>query len=161
MFTKLTRTYTSQFETRVPSPFPDAMEEACKIIERVVSSQIGQRTQFGLEWGGSSAWVPNVAAANCYSGAKENVGFHSDALSSLGPYPTIASLSLGKYDDPVCSKSFDVILGVSRTFRLREVVPKSESAERRPQSFNVPLAHNSVSKVLSFILISDTELFSY
>jgi hypothetical protein len=77
------------------------MEEACRIIERIVNTQISQRKQFSLEWGEAlgaegSVWQPNVAAANCYSGGKENVGFHSDALTYLGPYPTIASLSLGK-----------------------------------------------------------------
>jgi hypothetical protein len=86
------RTYASQFETKTPSMFPDAMEEACKIIERVVNNEMRKRARFGLEWGGTFhvsepgceegelIWMPNVAAANCYSGAKENVGFHSDAL---------------------------------------------------------------------------------
>jgi hypothetical protein len=118
----LFRTYASQFETKIPSKFPDDLEEACKLIERVVNAEICKRKRFGLEYGGmfqvngpegtsEMSWIPNVAAANCYSGAKENVGYHSDALSvdlclitfnlinlhrsSLGPYPTIASLSLG------------------------------------------------------------------
>lgn len=78
------------------------MEEACKYIEKVVNDELRKRVRFPLEWGGSSGsdgymWRANVAAANCYEGAKETVGFHSDQLTFLGPYPTIASLSLGMY----------------------------------------------------------------
>ena len=51
----------------------------------------------------------------------------------LGPYPTIASLSLG----------------VSRIFRLREVVSKSEEATRKPRSLDIPLSHNSVRSPLT------------
>jgi hypothetical protein len=80
--------------------FPPAMEEACRIVERVVNSEMRKRTRFPLEWGGdtesSPIWRANVAASNCYEGAKESVGFHSDQLTYLGPYPTIASLSLGQ-----------------------------------------------------------------
>lgn len=124
------------------------MEEACRLLEDVVNVEMRKRKQFDLEWGGNRRWIANVAASNCYEGAKENVGFHSDGLyvlvvkilsesgliksekyrTYLGPYPTIASLSLG----------------VSRIFRLREVIPKSEGATRKPRSFNIPLTHNSV-----------------
>jgi hypothetical protein len=86
--------------TEPPPVFPPAMEDACKIIERVVNSEMRNRTRFPLEWRGSTQsspiWRANVAASNCYEGAKESVGFHSDQLTYLGPYPTIASLSLGQ-----------------------------------------------------------------
>lgn len=76
------------------------MEEACTIIERVVNDEIKKRDRFPLEWAGTGpegqVWRANVAASNCYEGGKESVGFHSDQLTYLGPYPTIASLSLGK-----------------------------------------------------------------
>jgi alkylated DNA repair dioxygenase AlkB len=79
------------------------MEEACIIVERIVNEQIKQRKRFLLEWGGDSEtdpganWRANVAASNCYEGSKESVGFHSDQMTYLGPYPTIASLSLGRW----------------------------------------------------------------
>ena len=84
-----------------PLPFPDEMEAACKYIERVVNEELQKRERFPLEWAGlegdnSNTWRANVAASNCYEGAKETVGFHSDQLTYLGPYPTIASLSLGE-----------------------------------------------------------------
>ncbi|KAL6305386.1 hypothetical protein BKA93DRAFT_731412 [Sparassis latifolia] len=124
--------------TAPPSAFPPAMEEACEIIERVVNGEMGRRKRFPLEWGGAPPdidnpaevilWRANVAAANRYEGTKESVGFHSDQLTNLGPYPTIASLSLG----------------TSRVFRLREVIPSNEKDKRSARTYNIPLQHNSL-----------------
>lgn len=87
--------------TDVPVTFPPEMEEACKIIEEIVNKEMMKRKKrYALEWGSAPdngpVWRANVAASNCYQGSKESVGFHSDQLTYLGPYPTIASLSLGK-----------------------------------------------------------------
>lgn len=87
-------------KTDPPLPFPEEMEAACNYVEKIVNEEMRKRPRFPLEWGGSSSskgdtWRANVAASNCYEGAKESVGFHSDQLTNLGPYPTIASLSLG------------------------------------------------------------------
>ncbi|KAH9857040.1 hypothetical protein C2E23DRAFT_806344 [Lenzites betulinus] len=120
----------------LPPTFPAPVEEACQIIERIVNAEMCKRPRFPLEWGGFPskgskvvpAWHANVAASNCYAGAKENICFHSDQLTHLGPYPTIASLSLG----------------VSRTFRLREVVPSDEKDKRTARTFDIPLRHNSL-----------------
>ena len=75
------------------------MEEACELVERVVNEEMKKRDRFPLEWKGYSGqdriWRANVAASNCYEGTKESVGWHSDHLTYLGPYTTIASLSLG------------------------------------------------------------------
>lgn len=86
----------------VPKQFLPPMEEACKIVEMAVNAEMRKRKRFSLEWGGDPGdpdsnltWRANFAAANCYEGSKEAVGFHSDRLTSIGPYPTIASLSLG------------------------------------------------------------------
>ena len=84
-----------------PPKFPSEMEEACEIVERIVNQEMKKRQQFKLEWNSSATgdadplWRANVAASNRYQGGKESVGFHSDQLTYLGPYPTIASLSLG------------------------------------------------------------------
>jgi hypothetical protein len=113
-----------------------------------------RRTRFPLEWGGTnegpSIWRANVAASNCYEGAQESVGFHSDQLTYLGPYPTIASLSLGPRLFRIdCPNELPIDLplpsGVQRVFRLREVIPTDEASSRRAQTFNIPLPHNSVS----------------
>ncbi|KAH9951945.1 hypothetical protein B0H21DRAFT_775539 [Amylocystis lapponica] len=125
-------------QTDPPAVFPPAMEEACEIIERVVNAEMRKRPQFPLEWGGEPPrdgddtekvlWRANVAAANCYEGGKEGVGPHSDQLTYLGPYPTIASLSLG----------------TSRVFRLREVVPSDDKEKRSARTYNIPLHHNTL-----------------
>ena len=89
-------------ETAPPTPFPKVMEEACQIVEKIVSEELSKRARYPLEWAGSSGpdklpWRANVAASNCYEGTRESVGFHSDQLTYLGPYPTIASISLGEH----------------------------------------------------------------
>ncbi|KAA1474862.1 hypothetical protein DENSPDRAFT_782623 [Dentipellis sp. KUC8613] len=119
-----------------PAAFPTPMEEACAIVEKLVNTEMHKRKRFPLEWGGVPPevgdqrviWRANFAASNCYEGAKETVGFHSDRLTNLGPYATIASLSLG----------------TSRLFRLREVIPLDEIEKRAARTFNIPLSHNSL-----------------
>ena len=130
------------------------MEEACEIIERVVNEEMRKRKRYPLEWGGYPVekgeepvlWRANVAASNCYEGAKESVGFHTDQLTYLGPYPTIASLSLGKASllDIINASSDTDYAGVNRIFRLREVIPTDEKDKRSARTFNIPLRHNSV-----------------
>lgn len=87
--------------TEPPEYFPEAMEKACKYVENIVNDEMQKRERLPFEWTGGHAahgqlWHANVAASNCYEGAQESVGFHSDQLTYLGPYPTIASLSLGE-----------------------------------------------------------------
>jgi hypothetical protein len=55
------------------------------------------------------------------------VGYHSDVLTYLGPYPTIASMSLG----------------VSRPFRLRPFTPISSIAQPL-RTLDIPLPHNAL-----------------
>lgn len=142
-------------QTEAPSHFPEAMEEACSYIERVVNAEMRKRKRFPLEWGGDSAndgedailWHANVAASNRYEGGKENVGFHTDQLTNLGPYPTIASLSLGEKQFTINFMLLKVPLclsGATRTFRLREVIPTDDKKVRNARTFNIPLVHNSV-----------------
>lgn len=87
-------------KTGPPSVFPGALEEACSYVEKIVNDEMRKRERYPLEWGGTGTegqiWRANVAASNCYEGGKESVGPHSDQLTYIGPYPTIASLSLGE-----------------------------------------------------------------
>lgn len=43
----------------------------------------------------SVQWRPSYVLANLYKDGQQSVGSHTDRLSSLGPLPTIASVSLG------------------------------------------------------------------
>ncbi|KAF5391947.1 hypothetical protein D9757_001793 [Collybiopsis confluens] len=122
--------------TDTQDTFTPEMEEACQIIERLVTQEIRKRSfRYPLEWSGGDTgsqtdllWRANVAASNRYEGRTESVGWHSDTQTYLGPYCTIASLSLG----------------TRRVFSLREVIPSSEAEARRSQTFNIPLSHNSL-----------------
>ncbi|KAF9239640.1 hypothetical protein BU15DRAFT_87946 [Melanogaster broomeanus] len=114
--------------TDPPEVFPDVMEEACEYVEKIVNDEMRKRERLPWEWTGGQLWHANVAASNCYEGTQESVGFHSDQLTYLGPYPTIASLSLG----------------TTRVFRLREVIPSDDISTRRARTFNIPLLHNSL-----------------
>ena len=143
----------------IPNGFLPAMEEARQIIEAFVNDYLEKRQRYGLEYDGP--WRANVAAANCYKGRAEvglpnsfecvaawanarrfgrsrcaprlhqTVGAHADQLTYLGPYPTIASLSLG----------------VTRNFRLRGVPSiQADTASSEPpiRTFDVVLPHNSL-----------------
>jgi hypothetical protein len=98
-------------QTDAPKAFPAAMAEACEYVEKIVNAEMRKRSRFPLEWGGEPApstssgsdkpaekviWRANVAASNRYEGSQESVGFHSDQLTNIGPFATIASLSLGE-----------------------------------------------------------------
>lgn len=67
--------------TPPPNSFLPEMEEACEIIEKTVKEEIRKRgDRYPMEWPATveHPWMANVAAANCYTGSKETVGFHSD-----------------------------------------------------------------------------------
>lgn len=59
----------------------------------------------------------------------QTVGYHADQLTYLGPYPTIASLSLG----------------TTRVFRLRGVQSLQDDASTPPpRTYDIELPHNSL-----------------
>ncbi|KDE06143.1 hypothetical protein MVLG_03558 [Microbotryum lychnidis-dioicae p1A1 Lamole] len=108
--------------------FTPLMDQARSLIQPLVNLILGSRRRHPLEYT-AGEWVPNVAAANCYRGAKESVGPHSDVLTYLGPFPTIASLSLG----------------CTRPFRLRPFMPLPGIEMR---SLDLVLPHNSLCLML-------------
>ncbi|KAI9692805.1 MAG: hypothetical protein M1820_009353 [Bogoriella megaspora] len=64
-----------------------------------------------LKYQSPNEWKPNTSFVNCYDGAAESVGYHSDQLTYLGPRAVIGSLSLG----------------VAREFRVRRIVPRDNN----------------------------------
>ncbi|GAA5988349.1 hypothetical protein JCM10908_002177 [Rhodotorula pacifica] len=126
-------TYWYNGAKRTARPFTADQEEARLLVREFVRVLLGGRERHPLEYKG--AWDPNVAVANCYRGSKESVGFHSDVLQYLGPFPTIASLTLG----------------CTRPFRLRPFIPSGsastdDSAAPLPQirTLDIILPHNSL-----------------
>ncbi|KAM3473376.1 hypothetical protein MY8738_008404 [Beauveria namnaoensis] len=84
------------------------------IVQETVNKEIQHRikTRYPggkkLKYQSPHPWVPNSAFVNCYNGAQQSVGYHSDQLTYLGPRAVIGSISLG----------------VAREFRVRRVLPK-------------------------------------
>ena len=70
-------------------------------------------------------WTATAALVNAYAGAAQGVGYHSDALTYLGPRPTIATLSLG----------------AQREFRIK---PHPPGPDTHPHTYAIHLPHNSL-----------------
>lgn len=79
------------------------------ITERIRTHYPGGKK---LKYQSPNPWRPNAAFVNCYAGAAESVGYHSDQLTFLGPRAIIGSLSLG----------------VAREFRVRRIVPQEDDS---------------------------------
>lgn len=94
-----------------------ALTRARPLVERAVNDAVAERIATRYPGGKKllhqrtpGSWSANAAFVNCYAGPRENVGWHSDTLTYLGPRAIIGSLSLG----------------AAREFRVRRVVPKEE-----------------------------------
>ncbi|WVQ73680.1 hypothetical protein IAR50_003260 [Cryptococcus sp. DSM 104548] len=109
--------------------YPPILEEAASLVEDIVNKHLEGRRRYPLEWAGK--WKANVCGANRYDGAKSSVGWHADQLTYLGPYTTIASLSLG----------------TTRSFRLREARVFDQAFavnDKPPRTCELTLTHNSL-----------------
>lgn len=121
-------------EFRQALPFLPEMNEARSLVAAFVNTLLNARERNEMEWVRGD-WRPNAAAANCYKGAHESVGWHSDQLTHLGPYPTIASLTLG------CTRPFRL-----RPFSPTSLPSTSSSTIRNPsmRTLEITLPHNSL-----------------
>ncbi|KGB78423.3 hypothetical protein CNBG_4261 [Cryptococcus deuterogattii R265] len=109
--------------------YPALLTRAAEIVEKMVNEELRKRQRFGPEWAGE--WKANVCGANHYECSRSSVGWHADQLTYLGPYTTIASLSLG----------------TSRAFRLRETAPSDPAFivnDKPPCTYEITLAHNTL-----------------
>ncbi|KAI1505294.1 hypothetical protein F5X99DRAFT_276929 [Biscogniauxia marginata] len=104
-------------------------------VNKEIQYRIATRYPGGkkLKYQSPDPWSPNAAFVNCYNGPQENVGYHSDHLTYLGPRAIIGSLSLG----------------VAREFRVRRIVPKdtdnnpADDPDAEGQ-ISIHLPHNSL-----------------
>ncbi|WVW79995.1 hypothetical protein I302_101968 [Kwoniella bestiolae CBS 10118] len=109
--------------------YPPLLRKAADLVERAVNDSLSKRKRYPLEWAGE--WKANCCGTNRYDGAKSSVGWHADQLTYLGPYTTIASLSLG----------------TPRAFRLRQTntVDPTFSTNTKPiRTYELKLGHNSL-----------------
>ena len=104
-------------------------------VNREIQHRIRTRYPGGrkLKYQSPEPWVPNSAFCNCYDGAQQNVGWHSDQLTYLGPRAVIGSISLG----------------VAREFRVRRVLPKDDDSKETANAgaegqISIHLPHNSL-----------------
>ncbi|RKP38079.1 hypothetical protein BJ085DRAFT_14470 [Dimargaris cristalligena] len=112
-------------------PYLPTMVEARRLIEAKVNCVLAERSRNPLE--SRDPWQGNKTIANCYNGSAEGVGWHGDRLTYIGPFATIASLSLG----------------VTRQFRIRRF--PGVQAQRDPLAspgmsrvFGIDLPHNAL-----------------
>ncbi|KAL9941327.1 hypothetical protein D7B24_002896 [Verticillium nonalfalfae] len=103
-------------------------------VNREMQTRIRTRYPGGkkLRYQSPKPWVPNSAFVNCYNGPQQNVGWHSDQLTYLGPRAVIGSISLG----------------VAREFRVRKIVPRdADNVSEDPDAEGqvaIHLPHNSL-----------------
>ncbi|KAF2402421.1 GRF zinc finger domain-containing protein [Trichodelitschia bisporula] len=114
------------------------MRKVSAIVEATVNTEVKKRiaTVYGgkkLQYQSPHEWKPNAAFVNCYDGPGENVGYHSDTLTYLGPRAIIGSLSLG----------------VEREFRVRKIMARDDGTEDDERAdaqgqIAIHLPHNSL-----------------
>ncbi|KAJ5491377.1 hypothetical protein N7539_002944 [Penicillium diatomitis] len=106
------------YQSNIRQATPELRAVSCKVqnaVNEAIRNRIRDFYPNGqkLKYQSPKEWKPNAAFVNCYDGPAENVGFHSDDLTYLGPRATIGSLSLG----------------VEREFRVRRILPRDEEDE--------------------------------
>jgi len=119
---------------RVPPP---GMRVAAERASAAVTAALRSVPSSHLPDDDSYEWAPTYAVANFYRDGSDRVGPHADQLTSLGPLPAIAGLSLG----------------ATRSFRLRKRWPGrpgEDASEGRSGDVwvDVPLPHNSLAVML-------------
>ncbi|KAF4437414.1 hypothetical protein F53441_13048 [Fusarium austroafricanum] len=108
-------------------------------VQETVNAEIQKRIKTRYPGGkklkhqSPNPWVPNSAFVNAYIGPQQNVGWHSDHLTYLGPRAVIGSISLG----------------VAREFRVRRILPrendtKSAQEQDAEGQISIHLPHNSL-----------------
>ena len=118
---------------RVPPP---GMRVAAERASAAVTAALRSVPSRHLPDDATYEWAPTYAVANFYRDGSDRVGPHADQLTSLGPLPAIAGLSLG----------------ATRSFRLRKRWPGRPGEDASDRSgdvwVDVPLPHNSLAVML-------------
>nr|POE48029.1 alpha-ketoglutarate-dependent dioxygenase alkb like 3 [Quercus suber] len=126
--------YNGNYCPNVAESTPEMLNVSVKVQEAVnmeIARRIKQFYPGGekLKFQSSEPWKPNVSFLNCYDGAKQSVGYHTDQLTYTGPRAVIGSLSLG----------------VAREFRVRRIVPREDTSTADAQGqIAIHLPHNSL-----------------
>jgi hypothetical protein len=115
VYNGIVRTDTRKISSRMNT----VSEKVQKAVNQEIQKRIKTHYPEGkkLKYQSPKNWEPNAAIVNCYTGPQQNLGWHSDHLTYLGPRAVIGSLSLG----------------VAREFRVRRVVPRDGDEEKEEQ----------------------------
>ncbi|GME66785.1 unnamed protein product [[Candida] boidinii] len=107
------------------SQFTDSMTISKMMIEDAVHQYLSeckhQKENFEIR----EKWEADMVICNYYENNNNNLDWHSDKLTNIGPLPTIVSLSLGS----------------TRIFRLRKIYPFKNNHN---PIINIPLPHNTL-----------------
>lgn len=107
--------------SRDPAPYTRSFSESADILERFMNGKL--IPQFApLPFQAKTEWSGDYCVVNYYQNLQNNLEYHSDRLSHIGPHNYVASISLG----------------CTRMFRL-----KSNYKKNTP-TFQIPLPHNSL-----------------
>lgn len=107
--------------SRKPTPFTDSLEEAAKFTEHFINEKVIPHSE-RLKWQRDEPWNSDYCVVNYYERLQNNLQWHSDRLSHIGPHNYVASVSLG----------------ATRTFRLRS------THKKEALMFQIALPHNSL-----------------
>lgn len=108
-------------KTRRPVPYSPVFSEAANLVDEYVNTVVIP-TNERLPFQTKQKWSGTYCAVNFYEKLSNNLDWHSDRLSHIGPHSYIASVSLGS----------------TRVFRLR-----SNRVKNAP-IYQIPLTHNSL-----------------
>ena len=125
LFSRPSATYTKLVYNGLKRPKPfeysKGMEDLARYVERYLNEKIIPNAD-RLKWQLRDDWTNDFCVVNCYEKLQNNMDWHSDRLSHIGPHNYVASISIG----------------TTRMFRLR-----STYKELAP-IYQVPLPHNSL-----------------
>lgn len=112
-------------ETKAKSAFTDNHGIAQVLIEDVVNMEINARPRLPYEYDGP--WKGDIALCNRFHNKSNDLAWHSDRLTYIGPHCTIASLSLG----------------ATREFRIRQQYSTKDTLNFNT-IYSIPLPHNTL-----------------
>ncbi|KAJ1660934.1 hypothetical protein IWQ61_000195 [Dispira simplex] len=119
-------------QIRIRGPYNQILAETRRLVENKVNEILTKHLSNYPHMAIPGPWRANAVVTNCYRGSDQGVGWHNDRLSNIGPFPTIASISLG----------------VSRQFRIRRIPgPLTTTVlgdSTSGQTFNISLPHNAL-----------------
>ncbi|KAM9925386.1 hypothetical protein OXX80_010918, partial [Metschnikowia pulcherrima] len=125
LFSRPSATYTKLVYNGLKRPTPfeysKGMEDLARYVERYLNEKIIPNAD-RLKWQSRDDWTNDFCVVNCYEKLQNNMDWHSDRLSHIGPHNYVASISIG----------------TTRMFRLRSTYKESAPI------YQVPLPHNSL-----------------